>query len=101
VENFRLQSEHLKEIPADRIFEVSRDKHLEPADMLDFVLEVRDNAGKILAAGTDVLHLFYGGPAAAAAIVGAEFANACRVILYQYDHGRYGNFGPLRADSAA
>lgn len=45
----------------------------------------------------DSLAGFHGGPVFAAAVVGAEFANAsCRVLLYQNEQGQYVNFGPLR-----
>ena len=48
------------------------------------------------AAGTDCVHYFHAGPAIAAALVGAEFANGARVLLYQHEGGNYCNFGPLR-----
>ena len=34
----------------------------------------------------------------AAALVGAEFANGARVLLYQHEGGSYRNFRPLRAN---
>jgi hypothetical protein len=48
--------------------------------------------------GVDAIHYFHAGPAAVAAIVGAELANACRVIVYQHDTSGYRNFGPLRLE---
>lgn len=96
VEKFRLGVDNLKDIPADRVFTLSRDTWLSPEQMVDFVADLRRTAGNIFASGTDVLHVFFGGPAIAAAVVGAEFANACQVLLYQHDHGTYVNMGPLR-----
>ncbi|WP_058558329.1 SAVED domain-containing protein [Thiohalocapsa sp. ML1] len=96
VERFRRGRDELRDIPADRVFSITRDKHLGPDDMPDLHRELRDTARQIAAGGTDTLHYFHAGPACLAAVVGAEFANTCRVILWQYGAGEYTSFGPLR-----
>ncbi|MEI7843677.1 MAG: hypothetical protein WCI39_11690 [Gallionellaceae bacterium] len=50
----------------------------------------------IIHSGADVLYLFYGGPAIAAAMVGAEFSNSCQVMLYHHQQGDYYDWGPMR-----
>jgi hypothetical protein len=96
VERFRQGREELRGIQPERIFCLARDKHLGPDDMPELHRELRDKARQIAAGGTDTLHYFHAGPACLAAIVGAEFANTCRVVLWQYGAGEYVNFGPLR-----
>lgn len=97
VERFRQTDEALRQIPDERVFCVSRDKVLTPADMVGIQGDLRSVAGRVVGHGADVLHYFHAGPACAAALVGAELANGCRVILYQHNHGSYENFGPLKA----
>jgi len=58
--------------------------------------DLRKVSADIMSHGTDVLHIFYGGPGGAAMVVGAEFSNSCRVIVYQYEHGVYENWGVLK-----
>jgi hypothetical protein len=96
VERFRVGQDGLKEIPRERIFHLRRDQHLSRDDMPALHGELRDVAAQILASGADTLHYFHAGPTSVAALVGAEFANACQVLCYQYDQGVYLNFGPLR-----
>jgi hypothetical protein len=96
VERFRKGRDELRDIQPERVFTIVRDKHLGPADMPGLHRELRDKARQIAAAGTDTLHYFHAGPASLAAIVGAEFSNTCRVVLWQYGAGDYINFGPLR-----
>lgn len=96
VERFRAGVEALSAIPAERLFVISRERRIGTDDMPGLSQELRVKAGEILQNGTDVLHVFFGGPCIAAALVGAEFANACRVILYHQDQGAYLNWGPLR-----
>lgn len=96
VERFRVNYETLKDIPPERIFIVTRDRRIGADDMGALSQEMREKAGEILQNGTDVLHVFFGGPCIAAALIGAEFANACRVILYHQQQGDYINWGPLR-----
>jgi len=96
VEHFVANNESLREIPRDRHFHLNRQEHLTPDAMTDFVSELRQKAADIARAGCDTVHLFYAGPIGGAAIVGAEFANGARCLLYQYQNGRYENFGPLR-----
>lgn len=98
VENFRLQQEALKDIPPERIITIVRDNPLRPTHMSALVDEIRSAANRLMAQGVDTLHFFHAGPAVAAALVGAEFANGCRVMLYQHKPGGYENFGPLRHD---
>jgi hypothetical protein len=64
--------------------------------MPEFLRELRRRASQIALVGCDTIHCFYAGPVAAAARVGAEFANAARVHVYQYQDGTYRDFGPLR-----
>ncbi|XSG85165.1 MAG: SAVED domain-containing protein [Methylohalobius sp. ZOD2] len=101
VERFRAGREGLRDIPADRIFTLRRDRALTPEDMKDLHGELRKMVANILAAGADRVHYFHAGPAVVAALVGAEFANAAQLILYQHRPGNsdYENFGPLRLRS--
>jgi hypothetical protein len=97
VERFRQTDEALKLIPTERHFVLSRDQGLTPEAMPEIHTDLRAVAARIVGEGVDVLHYFHAGPAIAAALVGAELANSCRVILYHHDHGQYLNFGPLKA----
>ncbi|HJO34878.1 MAG TPA: hypothetical protein QF361_01515 [Gammaproteobacteria bacterium] len=96
VENFRRRDRVLAAIPNERIATIVRDDLLTPTDMPHLHGELRAAAATLLKTGTDCVHYFHAGPAVAAALVGAEFANGARVVLYQHDSGSYGNFGPLR-----
>jgi len=96
VEHFVAQHETLKTIPLDRRFVLVRDETLTPQDMPDFLESLRAIAARIAASGCDVIHCFYAGPTAAAVCVGAEFANAARMLIHQYQEGSYQNFGPIR-----
>lgn len=96
VERFRQGDEVLKAIPSGRCFALTRDRSLTPEDMPGLHEDLRKVAARIVAEGVDVLHYFHAGPTVAAALVGAELANGCWVILYQHDHGSYLNFGPLK-----
>lgn len=98
VENFRRRDDALAAIPGERIVSLVREQTLTPADLLDLHRELRATAAQLLNAGTDCIHYFHAGPAIAAALVGAEFANGARVLLYQHEGGCYRNFGPLRAN---
>jgi hypothetical protein len=98
VERFRSQQEGLREVSAGRVVLVARGDRLGPEDMPKLHEEVRIAAGRFLAMGVDVVHYFHAGPAAIAAIVGAELGNACRVIVYQHDTNGYRSFGPLRLE---
>jgi len=100
VEQFRRQQPALAAIPDDRVITVRRDRSLTPDDMPELHRELRRAAAQLLRAGADCIHYFHAGPAIAAAVVGAEFANGARVHLYQHDQhdrGGYVNFGPLRS----
>ncbi len=98
VEVFRQTDKHLRQIPDDRIFTLTRSQILRPEDMPDLHEDIRRLAGKMLASGADRVHYYHAGPSVAAALVGAELANTFRVILYQHQPGEgYRNFGPLKA----
>jgi len=96
VEHFRNRDGQLKDIPDERIFVITRNKPLRPEELPALQEEIRRTAGRILASGADRIHFFHAGPAFAAALVGAEFANAAPMLLYHYQGGTYRNFGPLR-----
>jgi hypothetical protein len=97
VERHLAEHESLRSIDRKRIFKVVREKTLRPEDSAELVRDIQNIAGEILRSGADVLHYFHAGPVFAAALVGAEFANAgCKMLLYQNEQGRYTNFGPLR-----
>lgn len=96
VENYRMQIDGLKGIPQERVFLLQRTKWLGPDDMGTLVADMRLRCAEIIAAGTDTLHLFYAGPTIPAALIGCEFGNACRTLLYQHGQGQYENWGPLR-----
>ncbi|MFN3752398.1 MAG: SAVED domain-containing protein [Thiobacillus sp.] len=85
----------LKAVPEERIASIARDAALKPEDIIAYADELRRAARRLLDAGCDVIHLFYGGPAVGAAIVGAELSNGPRVVLYHHEQGRYIRFGPL------
>lgn len=96
VVQFCQTEESLKAIPPERRFTLSRDQALTPEGMPDLCADLRRLAARVVGEGVDVLHYFHAGPAVAAALVGAELANGCRVILYQYDHGTYIRLGPMK-----
>jgi hypothetical protein len=96
VERFRQTDAVLRSIPPERLFCLTRDRALTPEDLPRLHEDLRKLAARIVAEGVDVLHFFHAGPAVAAALVGCEFANGCRVMLYQHDHGDYVNFGTLK-----
>ena len=96
VENFRRRDDALAAIPDARIVSIVREQPLTPADLPNLHRALRAAPAPLLKAGTDCIHYFHAGPAIAAALVGAEFANGARVLLYQHEGGSYRNFGPLR-----
>ena len=96
VERFRQGDDLLRAIPPERQFSLARARVLTPEDMPDLHQDLRKLAARVVGEGVDVLHYFHAGPAVAAALVGAELANGCRVILYQHDQGTYLRFGPLK-----
>jgi len=98
VEHFRQQDEALESIPEERIIKITRMERLKPEDMPELIQEIREKAAQLMARGVDVLHYFHAGPSVAAALIGAEFANSRRVILYQHKPGGYDRFGPLRLE---
>lgn len=100
VENFRRRDPVLAAVPDDRIVSLVREQPLTPADLPDLHRELRAAAAHLLKAGADCIHYFHAGPAVAAALVGAEFANGARVLLYHHEGGGYRCFGPLRGRGA-
>jgi hypothetical protein len=96
VENFRHTVPQLAAIPDERIHTIAHAQALTPADLPELHRELRAAAAQLLKAGADCIHYFHAGPAIAAALVGAEFANGARVLLYQHEAGSYRCFGPLR-----
>lgn len=96
VENFRRRQPALAAIPDERILVVRRDRAITAQDMPDLQRELRGVAAQLLKAGADCIHCFHAGPAVVAALLGAEFANGARVLLYHHEGGKYCNFGPLR-----
>ena len=92
----RQQEELLKNVPDERIFHMKNDTWLKPEDMFTLVEKLRNQLGKVAMKGTDVLYLIYAGPVMPAAVIGAELANSCRVILFQHQQGKYINWGPLK-----
>lgn len=88
---------HLAGVASDRVFQIERTKWLTPEDIPALITEIQETAGEIVRAGTDTLHLFYAGPVIPTAFIGAIFANACKVTLYQHTpNGTYVNWGPLK-----
>jgi hypothetical protein len=98
VEAFLQQDAELAAIPRDRVVEISRNRRVEAHHMPGLAEEIRAARAQLADAGSDRIHFFFAGPAAVAAVVGAQFANGCTVILHQHDHGRYVDMGPLRID---
>lgn len=96
VEHYRQTHDALAAIPDDRVITIARGRRLSADDMPDLARDIRAAAGKLIAAGADTVHYFHAGPAAVAAIVGAELGNAHRVMVYQHDPDGYHNFGLLR-----
>ncbi len=103
VEKYRQDQEDLANIPKDRIFKVSAKQvlnkdGLEAHDIPKLVKAIQKESKAIEDAATDVLHLFYAGPVAIAPLIGVEFVNGCRVLLYHFntDSSSYENWGPLR-----
>ncbi|CAL1241051.1 hypothetical protein [Candidatus Methylocalor cossyra] len=99
VENFRMTDPQLREIPEARIGRVFRDRALSVADLPALLDEVRDRGAEFMRQGVDTIHLFYAGPLAPMAMIGAQFANGFKVLVYQHrpgSGGGYENWGPLR-----
>lgn len=86
----------LAAIPNDRRYRLGRNKRLGPDDLADLASEIRARSADIARAGCDTVHCLYAGPAAVAALIGAEFANGTRCMIYQHSQGNYENWGPLR-----
>lgn len=103
VTRFLNEDSQLSAIPGHHIFSLAANRpNIKVDDMPDVVNEIRDIAMRISHTGTDCVHLFYGGPHIIASIIGKEFANSHRVLLYQQDLNtkKYTNFGPLSHHNA-
>ncbi len=96
VETFRQADPVLREIPEGRVFTVERTKMLTADDMPGLARDIAEQAAAVARNGTDVLHYFHAGPLPPVALVGAQFANLCRVMVYHHNQGGYENWGPLR-----
>ena len=99
VENFRMGDPQLREIPEAHVGRVFRDKPLAIEDLADLLGEVRNHAADFMRQGVDTIHLFYAGPLAPMAMIGAQFANGFKVLVYQHRPGSggvYDNWGPLQ-----
>lgn len=98
VEQYRVNDDDLKSIPDNRVFRIIRDQRLTPDQMPALHDEIRQTAARIMESGADKVHYFHAGPAVVAAIVGAEFANSCTTLIYQFGGSTgYENFGPIRS----
>lgn len=98
VEKFRQADPELKVIPSERVKVIQRNKDLRPEDIPEVVKDVRKVIVELGNEAVGLIHLFYSGPSAVPAILGAELVNGCRVLLYQHQPGEggYENWGPLR-----
>ncbi|MEW5762653.1 MAG: SAVED domain-containing protein [Bacillota bacterium] len=77
---------------------------MEPDDVVPLLERLRHQRVAIIRQGATAIHLFYAGPVAVAAMIGAELSNGCPVHVYHYNsgEGRYVNWGLLDwADSPA
>lgn len=97
VQHFCQEDEKLSTIPEEQQFWITRKTNLTPDNMFEFRESLREKLNEIAGTGVNTIHLFYAGPVAGTAIVGAELSNSCRVMLYQHDSGNYINMGPLEA----
>lgn len=95
MERFIATRPELAAIPADRRFKLRRDRRLTPDSLPELAADVRARTADIARAGCDTVHCLYAGPSAAAALIGAEFANGARCLIYQHNQGRYENWGPI------
>lgn len=91
------QQETLGNIPKERRVHLNWQDEMTPENAPDIARRMQEEIASLQ--GIDELHVFYGGPTTAAAMLGAELANiGCKVMLYQNDRNqqKYVNFGPLR-----
>lgn len=95
VENYCQQQEALAGIPAERIFHLQRNG-LGVDGLAAFQQELRQLNSEMFMQAVDRIHYFHAGPGMAAAMVGAELANACPVVLYQHAGMGYQPFGVLK-----
>ncbi|MCX7921557.1 MAG: hypothetical protein N3B21_06010 [Clostridia bacterium] len=85
---------------SEDVYYIDLKKRIEESDINKFLDRLRDTRDKILSKGVKNIHLFYRGPVAISAIIGAEFSNGYqKVFLYQNDNTTpdgYVNLGTLR-----
>ncbi|MBU2003738.1 MAG: hypothetical protein KKF08_00015 [Gammaproteobacteria bacterium] len=99
VENHCQQHETLRDIARERIFYLQRDG-LGAYQLDAFKSDVRRLVGEMYAQGVDRIHYFHAGPGMAAAMIGAELANGCPVLLYHHEGDGYQHFGLLKLPPA-
>lgn len=95
VENYCQQQASLRDIPPQRIFHLQRDG-LSLSQLDAFRVSVRQQVGEMYAQGIDRIHYFHAGPSMAAAMVGAQLANGCPVLLYHHEGEGYHELGLLK-----
>lgn len=83
-------------IANERIFELNEHCELKAEHLPELVTKLREKIGEISRLAPGHLHLFYGGPAAFAMVVGAELANKGNIHIYQRTNGQYYDWGPIR-----
>lgn len=82
-------------IPEQRRATVTRERALNPNEMDALARDGLEAHARLLKTGTDVIHVFFAGPAVAAMMLGAHLRNGPRCLIYHYDQGRYRPYGPL------
>lgn len=100
INKFCQANEQLKNIPKDLIFKIDYFHLMSAKTMPDLARDLRKISSDALNHGVDVLHVFYAGPTIAATLIGAEFSNTCRVVLYHHNTNgnadAYENWGILK-----
>jgi hypothetical protein len=79
-----------------KVFELIVEGKTTPEALPEMVERLRNTLAEISRSAPDNLHVFYGGPAAFAMLMGAEMANKGNVVIYQHSDGKYINWGPIR-----
>lgn len=97
VENFIGQQESLRQVlDSNNISCISRNHDLNRDEVDGIVKELRQSLDTMRNKGVTKVHLFYKGPVALAAMIGAELSNQTPTVLYQHMKNiGYENWGPL------
>lgn len=98
VENWLLQQDDLKNIQPNSIYVAVFDGELGPDQVDGFIKTIRIEIGKLLATGTDKIHVFIRGPILIGTITGEILANTgAPVFLYHNTRNvsGYENWGQL------